>query len=86
MRRLVDMQHRSDLLLKGMANAVSEGFINFETAHDDSTLSDAAEGWILGHYLNIPDEARPPREDLPAFCAFFSTYLTNSFDFINHSK
>ena len=83
MRRLVDMQHRSYLLLRWMAKAVTEGFVNFETAHDYSTLPEAAEGWILGHYLNIPDNARPPREDLPAFCAFFSTYLTNSFDFLS---
>ncbi len=84
MRRLVDMQHRSFLLLKWMAKAVTEGFVNFETAHDYSTLPEAAEGWILGHYLNIPDNARPPRDDLPAFCSFFSTYLTNSFDLISN--
>jgi hypothetical protein len=84
MRRLVDLQHRSYLLLKWMAKAVSEGFVNFETAHDYSTLPEAAEGWILDHYLNVPDNARPPREGLPAFCAFFSTYLTNSFDLISH--
>jgi hypothetical protein len=84
MRRLVDMQHRSYLLLKWMAKAVSEGFVRFETAHDYSTLPEAAEGWILGHYLNIPYNARPPREDLPAFCAFFSTYLENSFDLISN--
>lgn len=83
MRRLVDLQHRSYLLLKWMAEAVSEGFVSFETAHDYSTLSEAAEGWILGHYVNIPESARPPREELPAFCAFFSTYLTNSFDLVS---
>jgi len=38
MRRLVDMQHRSYLLLKWMAKAVSEGFVNFETAHDYSAI------------------------------------------------
>ena len=84
MRRLVDMQHRSYLLLKWIAKAVSEGFVNFETAHEYSSLPEAAEGWILGHYLNIPDNARPPRGDLPAFCAVFSTYLTNSFDLISN--
>lgn len=83
MRRLVDMQHRSYLLLKWMAKAVSEGFVSFETAHDYSTLPKAAEGWILAHYSNIPDNARPPREDLTEFCAFVSTYLTNSFDFVS---
>jgi hypothetical protein len=84
MRRLVDMQQRSYRLLKWMAKAVNDGFVNFETAHDYSTLPEAAEGWILGHYLNIPDNARPRREDLPEFCAFFSTYLTNSFDFVGN--
>jgi hypothetical protein len=84
MRRLVDMQRRSYLLLKWMANAVSKGFVSFGTAHNYSTLPEAAEGWILGHYLNIPDNARPPGEGLSAFCAFFSTYLTNSFDLISN--
>jgi hypothetical protein len=58
MRRLVDMQQRSYLLLRWMAKAVSEGFVNFETAHHYSTLPEAAEGWIRRHYLNIPDAAR----------------------------
>lgn len=80
MRRLVDMQHRSYLLLKWMASAVKDGFISFDTAHNYSTLPEAAEVWILGHYLNIPQNARPPRDDLPAFCTFFSSYLLNSFD------
>lgn len=84
MRRLVETQRRSYLLLKWMAKAVSEGFVNFETAHAYSTLPESAEGWIRGHYLNIPDKARPLREDLPAFCAFFSTYLENSFDLISN--
>lgn len=83
MRRLVDMQHRSHLLLKWMAKAVTEGFVSFETAHDYSTLPEAAEEWILEHYLNIPDNARPSRDDLPTFCTFFSTYLANSYDFIS---
>lgn len=84
MRRLLDMQRRSYLLIKWMAKAVAEGFVTFEAAHDYSTLAVAAEDWILGHYLNIPSEARPPREDLPAFCNLFSTYLTNSFDLVSN--
>jgi len=84
MQRWVDMQHRSYRLLRWMAKAVSEKFVSFETAHLYSTLPEAAEGWIAGHYLNIPDNARPPREQLTAFCAFFSTYLVNSFDLVSH--
>jgi hypothetical protein len=80
MRRLVDLQQCSYLLLKWLAQAVSEGVISFATAHKYSTLPEAAEKWILEHYMNIPEDARPLREELPVFCAFFSTYLTNSFD------
>lgn len=80
------MQNRSYLLLKWVASAVKEGFISFQTAHKYSTLPEAAEGWILGHYLNIPADARPAREDLPVFAAFFSTYLTNSFDLIEKPR
>lgn len=82
LRRAVEMQRRSYLLLKWMASAVKDGFVSFKTAHAYSTLPQAAEGWILGHYLTIPANARPTTEDLGAFSAFFSTYLTNSFDLI----
>ena len=80
LHRLVDMQRRSYLLLDWMSQAVSKGFVKFDTAHDFATLPEAAEGWIRGHYLNVPENARPQSQDLPAFCAFFSTYLTNSFE------
>ena len=82
LRHAVDMQHRSYLLLKWVASAVTSGFVSFKTAHTYSTLPLAAEAWIAGHYSNIPANARPAREDLAAFAAFFSTYLTNSFDLI----
>ncbi|MGB7343915.1 MAG: hypothetical protein WBD20_06865 [Pirellulaceae bacterium] len=82
--RLVDLQQRSYVLLQWMAKAVSEGFVNFQTAHSYSTLPEAAEEWIAGHYANIPDDARPPRDELTAFCQFFSTYLINSFDFVSN--
>lgn len=84
LRRAVDMQHRSYLLLKWMASAVQQGFVSFETAHEYSTLPQAAEGWILRHYLNIPASARPEQDDVRVFSAFFATYLTNSFDLIAH--
>ena len=83
MSRLVDLQQRSYRLFKWLAQAVSDGFIHFQTAHSYSTLSEAAEAWILGHYMNLPDDARPPREELSEFCAILSTYLTNSFDLIS---
>lgn len=85
--RLVDMQQRSYDLLKWLADAVKKGFVQFDVAHEYSTFPAAAEAWIIGHYLNIPPKARPSREDLGPFCAFFSTFLTNSFDLIStHGK
>lgn len=80
--RAVDMQQRSYRLLRWMAKAVEDGFIEFGTAHTYSSLPEAAEAWILCHYLNIPAAARVPHEDLHDFCAFFSTYLENSFDLV----
>ena len=76
------MQLRSYRLLRWMAKAVEEGFIQFDTAHDYATLPEAAEGWILRHYLDITSGARVPRKYLSEFCLFFSTYLENSFDLI----
>jgi hypothetical protein len=84
MQRLVEMQHRSYRLLGWMAEAVTKKFVSFETAHDYSTLPEAAEAWISRHYLNIPENARPEREQLATFSAFFSTYVTNSFDLISN--
>ena len=83
-RRLVDMQHRSYQLLRWMADAVSQGFVDFTTAHRYTALPEAAAAWILGHYENIPEQARPDRKDMQPFCDFFSTYLTNSFDLISN--
>jgi hypothetical protein len=80
--RVVDMQQRSYRLLKWVASAVKQGFIFFETAHKYSTLPEAAEGWLKIHYLNLPPDARPRSDELGPFSAFFSTYLTNSFDLI----
>ncbi len=76
------MQRHSYRLLTWMAKAVEDGFIQFDTAHDYSSLPVAAEAWILRHYENIPTDARVAREDLPDFCIFFSTYLENSFDLV----
>lgn len=82
LRRAVEMQQRSYRLLKWLAAAVNDGFISFHTAHEYTTLPESAELWIREHYLNIPAAARPDHDDLPTFAAFFSTYLTNSFDLL----
>jgi hypothetical protein len=80
--RAVDMQERSYRLLTWMAVAVKKGFIEFNTAHEYSSLPEATADWILSHYMNIPENARVNKDDLEDFSAFFSTYLENSFDLI----
>jgi hypothetical protein len=80
--RAVEMQRHSYHLLQWMAKAVGEGFIQFQTAHNYSSLPEAAQEWVLRHYLNIPANARAAREDVPDFCRFFSTYLETSFELI----
>ena len=82
--RAVEMQKRSYKLVLWMGDAVQNGFIQIDTAHHYSSLPEAAERWILGHYENIPQNARVASEDLGTFCAFFSTYLKNSFDWVRN--
>lgn len=81
--RAVDLQKRSYELLKWVASAIKKGFISFNAAHAYSSLPSAAEVWIERHYLNVPENARPPLDDLKDFSGLFSTYLENSFELIS---
>lgn len=78
--RAVDLQQRSYQLLRWMADAVTKGFIRFETAHNCAALPEAAEAWIISHYQDIPRKARPNEKDIPNFSRLFTTFLENSFD------
>lgn len=78
--RAVELQKRSYLLLQWVASAVRRGIVSFKVAHSYSSTVDAAMDWIQRHYLNIPDDARPPQADLRDFSGLFSTYLQNSFE------
>jgi hypothetical protein len=81
-KHALNLQERSYNLLLWMADAVTKGFIEFNTAHEYSSLPEATTEWILIHYKNIPDNARVEKKDLHQFSAFFSTYLENSFNLI----
>lgn len=81
---VVDLQRRSYSLLKWMADAVTRGFIRFDTAHDYASLPEAASGWIVSHYNDIPMNSRPDRESIQSFSKMFSTYLQNSFEFVRN--
>ncbi len=80
LQQAIDLQQRSYLLLKWLSDAVTNGFIQFETAHAFSSLPNAASAWMAEHIQNLPPETRPATADIDTFARFFSTYLENSFD------
>ncbi len=78
--KAVELQARGYRLLHWLEGAFDAGFILPEAAHRYASMPEAAQGWIEQHYENLPKSARPERDDLRAFCEFFATYLTNTFD------
>jgi hypothetical protein len=78
--RAVRLQACGYQLLRWLEKALSDGFITPETATAYATSEDAAHAWLVKHYLNLPENARPERTDLRAFGNLFSTYLNSTFD------
>jgi hypothetical protein len=78
----VDLHQRSYNLLLWLRTAISKGVIRFDRAHDYMDEGEVATEWIEGHYLNLPSNCRPEREQLPAFSRFFATYLKTSFELV----
>jgi hypothetical protein len=79
----VDVQRRSYKLLLWLRTAISKGVIRLNRAHDYMDEAEAAQDWIEGHYLNLPPDCRPERDQLKAFSRFFATYLTTSFELVD---
>ena len=63
-----------------MSDAVDKGEIQPSRIEHHSGSSAATEEWLRINLANIPAEIRPTLDDLPVFAAFFSTYLTSSFE------
>jgi hypothetical protein len=63
--RAVDLQQRSYKLLRWMIDAIDRGFISIGAAHTFSTFPEATTAWIDRHYNDLPNAARPPRDDMP---------------------
>jgi len=66
----------------GISDAIDEGSIQPSQAGRHSGSPDAATQWLWSNYYNIPENLRPAGNDVEEFAAFFSTYLTSSFDII----
>jgi len=65
-----------------ISGAIDKGLIQPSRAAHHSGGPDAAIEWMRANYYNIPDEFRPQEHDVVEFAAFFSTYLTSSFDVV----
>ncbi len=83
-RRAVEIHAKSYKLLLWLESAIERGFISVKAAHDFTTFTEATQAWLEEHYANVPANARPEREDLVEFAAFFSTYLESSFDLVEN--
>lgn len=69
-------------LLMWISDAIDKGLIQFWRAAYHSGGPDAATEWLRSNYFHIPEDLRPPENDIEEFAAFFSTYVTSSFDVI----
>ncbi len=78
----IDIHTRSYRLLRWVAEGISKGFISHSRAHEYADVADSAQDWIEEHYLNLPANARPERNQLRPFANFFATYLVSSFDIV----
>ncbi len=65
-----------------ISDAINKGLIQPSRAAHHSSVPDAATEWLRSNYYHIPGDLRPPKREIEEFAAFFSTYLTSSFDVI----
>ena len=80
--RAIATRDRSYKLLLWIKDAVDKGLILPAQASHYSSGPDASTEWLRSNYRNIPEELRPPVDEIEEFAAFFSTYLMTSFDVV----
>lgn len=80
--RAIATRDRSYKLLLWIRDAVDRGLILPAQASHYSGGPDASTEWLRTNYRNIPEELRPPMDEIEEFAAFFSTYLSTSFDVV----
>src|SRR5690349_1826245 len=63
-----------------ISGAIDKGMMAPSRAAQHSGGPEAATEWLRSNYDYIPEDLRPPQNEIDEFAAFFSTYLTSSFD------
>ncbi|TWT37986.1 hypothetical protein KOR34_29520 [Posidoniimonas corsicana] len=69
-------------LLLWISRSLESGLLQPSRAGRHYSGAEAAALWIESNLRFIPAELRPPPDELEEFTAFFSTYLTSSFDVV----
>ena len=80
----LDIHARSYELLKWIGTAIDDGRIPAGKAARHSGDPTAANDWIDSNYGLIPAEIKPERQHLREFANFFWTYITTSFEVVEH--
>lgn len=80
--KAIATRDQSYKLLMWISDAIGKGLIQPSRAARHSGGPDAACEWLRSNYHHIPEDLRPPIDGVVEFAAFFSTFLTSSFDVI----
>jgi hypothetical protein len=63
-----------------ISDAIDSGLVLTSRAAHHSSGAESATEWLRSNYDHIPEDLRPRKQAIHEFAAFFSTYLTSSFD------
>jgi hypothetical protein len=81
----VDLHRRAYQLLRWLEQAIRDGKILFDQAHEVTSVAEAARQWVERHYFTLPPRCRPndpSGSQLEQFANLVASYLTASFDLI----
>lgn len=82
MKQAIRIRDQSYQLLLWISEAIDAGQIAASRAANHSGGPAAAADWIRNFGFVIPEHLRPADSELTEFAAFFSTFLTSSFDVV----
>ena len=80
--KAIETRDRSYQLLMWIGDRVDQGKIQPSRAAHRCSGPHSVSELIRDYYLEIPISMLPPFEEIEEFSAFFSTFLTSSFDVI----
>jgi hypothetical protein len=76
---VLELHEKSFALLRWVRASLKRGLLSFAVVHETTDTALAAAEWIERHFKNIPEDARPRKEQLPMFSRLFVSFLTTSF-------